>query len=44
MSSQGLAYRVTSSAIPRSRKTSLARWFVMWARGLSAIQLPRDTM
>src|SRR4051812_38062444 len=33
-----------SSEIPRSRKTSFARWFVMCARGLSAIQLPRDTM
>jgi len=31
-------------AIGSTRADSLARWFVMWARGLSAIQLPRDTM
>ena len=43
INSHGLAYRATSSEIPRSRNTSFARWFVMCARGLSAIQLLRDT-
>jgi hypothetical protein len=32
----GVAFATTSSSTPRSRNTSMVRWLVMWARGVSA--------
>lgn len=32
----GVPFSSASCSIPRSRKTSMARWLVMWARGVPA--------
>ncbi len=37
-SSCGVASASTCSSMPMSRKISMARWLVMWARGVFAVQ------